>query len=271
MRRLVLAAAMAVTAHGALAADMPDLPVLRGFVNDAPPASRTSWQGFYVGGQGAYGSSEMDFTNATQNITGKMLFDTLIENQMQVSTWPVLGKQTVHGQAFGGFAGWNAQWDDAVIGIEANYLHGAFGGTGSGTMARRQALSDGLTHNVTYTGTASMNIDDMGSIRMRGGWAWGCFLPYAFGGLSLGLADVARTSTVTDFGVDSNGVVTPFQPLSTSSIQNNHWIWGYSLGVGMDVMLVGGLFARGEFEYAKFAAPINTTVSTVRAGLGYKF
>ena len=37
------------------------------------------------------------------------------------------------------------------------------------------------------------------------------------------------------------------------------------------MMLVGGLFMRAEWEYLKFAAPINTAVSTVRAGLGYKF
>ena len=73
MRRLVLAAAMVVAAHGALAADMPDLPILRGFVNDGPPAARTTWQGFYAGGQAAYGSSEMDFTNATRDITAKLL------------------------------------------------------------------------------------------------------------------------------------------------------------------------------------------------------
>jgi len=37
------------------------------------------------------------------------------------------------------------------------------------------------------------------------------------------------------------------------------------------VMLIGGLFARGEFEYAKFVTPVNTAVSKVHAGLGYKF
>ncbi len=43
MRRLVLAAAMFGMVFGAQAADMPDLPVLRGSV--APIASRT-WDGW---------------------------------------------------------------------------------------------------------------------------------------------------------------------------------------------------------------------------------
>ena len=53
--------------------------------------------------------------------------------------------------------------------------------------------------------------------------------------------------------------------------QNSHLLWGYTFGGGADVMLIGGLFARGEFEYTKYAAPINTSVATVRAGVGYKF
>jgi outer membrane immunogenic protein len=275
MRRLVvLAAVMVVTAHGVLAADMPDLPVLRGFVNDGPPASRTTWQGFYVGGQGAYGSSEMDFTNATRDVTAKLLSGTAIEKDGQVSTWPVLSKQTVHGSGFGGFVGYNAQWEDAVIGIEANYLHGALGGTGSGTMSRFFIDSTGYTDAVTYTGTASMQIHDSGSLRMRGGWAWNCLLPYAFGGLALGIADITRTTHVSGSQTNVNAApgftFVPFDLTATSS-QNNHLIFGYSLGAGVDVMLIGGLFARGEFEYAKFVAPINTAVSTVRGGLGYKF
>ena len=36
-------------------------------------------------------------------------------------------------------------------------------------------------------------------------------------------------------------------------------------------MLIGGLFGRLEYEYLKFAAPIDTSVNTIRAGLGYKF
>ncbi len=274
MRTWVLAATIIVTAHGALAADMPDLPVLRGFVNDGPRPTRTIWEGFYVGGQGAYGSSEMNFTNATHDITAKLLDRTTIENEMQVSQWPVLGKATVHGHAIGGFAGWNAQWDDAVISIEASYLHGTFGGTSSGSISRFQTLSDGYTHAVTYTGTGSININDMASLRVRGGWAWNCVLPYAFGGLALGLADIQRTSNVFDHFVNLNaqpGLQDLTVNLNASSIQNSHWIYGYVLGAGTDVMLIGGLFARGEFEFTKFVAPINTTIATFRAGLGYKF
>jgi len=273
MRRWVLAAMMVGTAHSAMAADMPDLPVLRGFVNDAPRA-RTTWEGFYVGGQGAYGSSEMDFTNATRDLTAKLLNRTTIENEMQVSQWPVLGKVTIHGHAIGAFAGWNAQWDDAVIGLEANYLHGTFGGTSTGSMERFQNLSDGYTHDVTNTGRASININDMGTIRVRGGWAWNCLLPYGYAGLAIGLADINRVTTIHDHFVNPNALP-GFQDLtfiaSASAPQTNHIIYGYVFGAGMDVMLIGGLFARGEFEFTKFVGSVNTSVSSGRVGVGYKF
>ena len=53
MRRFLLAAAMCVAAmSGSRAADMPDLPILRGPVGLS--STRVNWQGFYAGGQGGF-------------------------------------------------------------------------------------------------------------------------------------------------------------------------------------------------------------------------
>ena len=46
---------------------------------------------------------------------------------------------------------------------------------------------------------------------------------------------------------------------------------GYSAGLGVDVALMAGLFLRAEWEYARFTGAVDTSVNTVRAGLGYKF
>ena len=54
MRRLLLAAVMLGAAAGAQAADMPDF--LRGAFTEGPPAATVYWQGYYIGGQGSYGS-----------------------------------------------------------------------------------------------------------------------------------------------------------------------------------------------------------------------
>src|SRR5258705_7074355 len=56
MRRVLLAAVMLGAAAGGQAADMPDLPILRGAFTEGPTAAPVNWQGYYIGGQGNYGS-----------------------------------------------------------------------------------------------------------------------------------------------------------------------------------------------------------------------
>jgi opacity protein-like surface antigen len=59
--------------------------------------------------------------------------------------------------------------------------------------------------------------------------------------------------------------------LAASDAQHNHLIYGYTAGLGIDINIVGGLFARAEYEYVRFTTSVDTNINTVRAGLGYKF
>lgn len=279
MRRWGLAAVVATMAQGALAADLPDLsdlPVLRGPITELSSTS-VNWQGFYIGGQGAMGSSDMDFSGATRDIAAALLSGTAIEAAGNVSTWPVLGKVSKTGHGWGGFVGYNAQWDDVVLSLEASYIHGSFGGSQTNSMSRSFVDSLGYTDGVTYTSTATNNITDMGSIRGRAGWAWNNFLPYGFVGVALGRADVTRSATISGVQVNPSAAAgftnIPFS-LSQSAGQSGRLIYGYAGGLGMDVLLVGGLFGRVEWEYLRFlggGGTIDTTINTARVGLGYKF
>jgi outer membrane immunogenic protein len=277
MRRFLLAAVMFGAAAGAQAADLSDLPILRGAFTDGLTTTKVNWQGYYIGGQAGYGSSDENFNGSTRTMIAALLADTLVESAMGVSQWNLaLGKSSARTSGFGGFAGYNAQWEDVVIGLEASYLHGGFGGSSSATEARRSPapLSDNFIHDVTATSKAAISIKDMATFRARAGYAYGCFLPYLFGGLALGNADITRSVTVTDFLTPGPGNVQPggpVTPLSATEAQHNHLIYGYSAGLGVDVNLVGGLFLRAEWEYIRFTAAIDTNINTVRAGLGYKF
>jgi outer membrane immunogenic protein len=265
MRRLLLAAVMFGAVSGAQAADMPDLPILRGAFTDGLNSPKANWQGFYAGVQGGYGSSDENFNGSTSNMTKALLADTLVEAEMQVSQWNLgLGKNSAHSSGYGAFAGYNWQWDDVVLGLEGSYLHGTFGGSATATEARSSAapLSDGRIHDVTATSLASISISDMATFRARAAYSFGCFLPYVFGGFALGNADITRSIFVDDAG---------FQPLSTSEALRNHLIYGYTAGLGIDINLVGGLFMRAEWEYVRFTSQVDTNVNTVRAGLAYKF
>ena len=274
MRRLLVVVAMMLGAASvAHAADMPDLPILRGGFTDGGVAT-VNWQGSYIGGHAAYGTSNMNFKNSTSNIAARLLDGTEMEAVQQISQWPIMGKVSAHGEGFGGFVGYNAQWSDVVVGVELNYTHGKFGGSQTGTMSRFFSLPSGYTTGATYEGTARMNISDMGTLRVRGGYAYGSFLPYLFGGIALGQADIVRTARVS--GTQVNPAAAPgFQnvpfDVSASEGQYSHLIYGYSVGLGTEIMLISNLFMRAEWEYVRFASSVDTSINTVRAGLGYKF
>jgi outer membrane immunogenic protein len=275
MRRLMLAAAMLGTVSAAHAADMPDLPVLRGGFTDGLSKSSVNWEGSYIGAQAGYGSSDENFNGSTSNMMAALLADTLIEQSMGVSQWNLgLGKASQRTTGYGAFVGYNAQWDDVVMGLEVSWLHGTFGGSSSASERRVSptALSDGNFHDVTATSTSSINISDIGTFRGRAAYAWGCFLPYMFGGLALGNADIIRSANVQDrISTTQLGTYTALVPLNSTDAQHNHLIYGYTAGLGVDVNLVGGLFVRAEYEYIRFSSAVDTSINTVRAGLGYKF
>jgi outer membrane immunogenic protein len=107
MRRLLLAAVMFGATAGAQAADMPDF--LRGSLpgSSVPTAN---WQGYYIGGQGGIGTSDMNFTGSTHNVAANLLSGLEMEQQEQVSSWPIMGKVSVHGTGYGFFAGHNSHW-----------------------------------------------------------------------------------------------------------------------------------------------------------------
>lgn len=278
MRRFLIAAAVCVLAQAAHAADMPDLPALRGSFPEGLSAARPVWQGFYIGGQAGYGTSDEKFTGSNSTMTSAVLANTLIESGMGVSQWPLaFSKQSTHGTGYGGFAGYNSQWDDVVIGVEMSYMHGKFGGADNSSMSRYSLLSDNNYHSVTSSASSSIAISDIGTFRARAGYAFGAFLPYMFGGLALGQADIVRSVAVNDYVTAGPGSTTPASFLGSQGTlgqtqgQYSHLIYGYTAGLGVDVNLIGGLFLRGEWEYLRFTSAVDTSINTVRAGIGYKF
>jgi outer membrane immunogenic protein len=272
----VLATAMCWMAVGAQAADMPDLPILRGGFTEGLSRTRVNWQGFYVGGQAAYGSSDENFAGSNKNMLDALLDHNVIQ-EMQVSQWNLgLGKQSARTPAYGAFVGYNWQWDDVVVGFEANYVHASnkFGGAAvaSKGLVSGAALSDGFFHSVLVNSSATIAISDMATLRARAGWTWGCFMPYVFGGVAFGNADISRAVTV--FDSVSLTIAGPFASLATLRADeslHNHLVYGYTGGLGFDINLVGSLFLRGEWEYVRITSKVDTNINTVRAGLGYKF
>jgi outer membrane immunogenic protein len=251
MRRILLAAIMFGAASGAQAADMP---FLRGSFTDGLTSQKAFWQGYYVGGQLSYGSSASKLPG---NINTDM--QSTFGPPDDVSyLWRPLGQAHSLNRGYGAFAGYNSQWEDVVVGVEANYLHGGFRAYSDSTGYR---LNPDLTIQSITHSAAVIKMSDFGSLRLRAGYIMGCFLPYAYVGAGFGSQTIERSVSVAP---------DPVLPAWTADTRTK-LVYGYSAGAGLDVMLVGGLFTRIEYEYQRVTSTIETNINTVRLGVGYKF
>jgi outer membrane immunogenic protein len=275
MRRVVVATLLVGLAQAAHAADLPDFGALRGPVGYQ--SNVVNWQGFYAGGQVGYGAADMNFAGSNQALVTQALGPNNILQGAVSSLAQANGKVNVHQTTVGGFVGYNSQWDDVVVGVEANYMHGNFHGTSSaivppGTFVT--AFSDGLFHTVGLDSSRSVSITDMGTVRARAGYAIDNFLPYVFGGVSLGRANISSSVTITDRAGTTIGN-SPSGPLvvySATDATGGKMLYGFTAGLGTEVMLFSNVFARAEWEYIAFVnAGPTININTVRGGLGYKF
>jgi outer membrane immunogenic protein len=290
MRRFLLAAVMATTAASAQAADMPDF--LRGTL-PASSAPTRNWDGWYAGGDASYSSAADDFSQSVVGLTNSIFSSSVLQApSSQISS---LSKANTQGTGFGGFVGRNWQWDDVVLGVEANYNYlNSLSASSSNTIGPLlYSMADGTPgvtdiYGITEKAAAAAQIKDMITFRGRAGWASGDFLPYIFGGIAVGRMDVARNVstnvtleqdiTTTDaFGNTSTVKGTPQKVPSVSQTvsqeRTNNFVAGWTAGLGVEYMVWGNVFLRGEWEYVKFMSVENTniTLNSARAGIGYKF
>lgn len=194
---------------------------LRGSTYEGPVESY-NWAGVYVGGQVGYGTADFDFGTAL-NVPGK----------------------SVESTSYGGFMGYNAGWDQAVVSIEGNYNH-----------ASLTATSSNATALVPATLTATGKVSDYGTLRFRAGYAAGYFMPYLMAGLAVGNVDLTVEDTI-----------------AATVTRRNATSFGYMLGAGVDIGLLPNLFLRGEYEFVQLSPVNGVTVqsSTLRTAVALKF
>jgi len=261
-----------------------DLDIFRP-VQPVGPANFANWSGVYVGGQFGLVDTSADFSKATAPPIAYALRETTLENDIKPSDWPVLGTADHHATSFGGYIGYNSQWQDLILGIEGNYNHTSISLIAPSSTIARQTPADsaGNVYDVQISATGKLTNFDYGTIRARAGWVFdNFFLPYGFLGLAVGKADVSILANVdgvqnppTDGGPclsTNTPACVPFS-FSANGGKNSEVLYGFAGGVGMDVALTQNVFLRGEYEYVRFV-PINDTliaVSNFRAGLGFKF
>jgi opacity protein-like surface antigen len=293
MRRFLLAAMMLGAVSGAQAADMPDF--LRGSIPPTLSTTIRNWDGWYAGAQVGYSSADMDFSHSVKSLTNFIERNSVL--QAPLADFTVLSKNHVQGSGFGAFVGRNWQWEDIVLGLEANYNYMAILQGSSTNSLTRLIINPagenppaGHTHTyvTTLSGSAGLQVKDVATFRGRAAWATGDALPYLFGGLAVGRVDVARAVTVAfdkfdDFDTTQTvaGVTTTTHNTvflgsglqSAGERRSNSFVAGWVAGLGMEYCLWGNIFMRGEWEYVRFLTVKDISFSTnnLRVGIGYKF
>ena len=129
---------------------------------------------------------------------------------------------------------------------------------------------------------ATVTLNDYGSARTRFAWAYENFLPYGFVGISVAQVSTSRFVNVNYTATDvSPGCIaaptTSCINLGATYAQGDQshgkYVFGFSFGVGVDIMLWQHFFWRNEVEYLQLNAPndIRLNTTSVRTGVGYKF
>jgi outer membrane immunogenic protein len=263
--RIVFAicAALAIwSAESARAADWP----LRGSLE---PVGYVRWDGWQAGLLAGYGNMNADFGNSTSSLVGFILRNSTLEAEGAPSTWTALPSGSTNGFVFGGFVGFNMQWDQLVVGWDLAYKHPSIMQTSVGdSLTRIFDTSDNVEHVVTINAQSSFKLVDYAALRARAGYAVGQFLPYAAVGIAVGRFNYQTSVTVTDAQTQLPNPPGPFLGTfqqSASAGQNNAFVAGVAAGVGLDWAATPSVFLRGEWEFVAFA-PVNQTRANVQVG-----
>ncbi|MGQ3353115.1 MAG: outer membrane protein [Phreatobacter sp.] len=275
----VLTASLAMTVAGR-AADM----ALRGSLpvhEDSGP----NWTGVYGGVHGGIGSMTAD-TQAMARREAERLLNGLyylnptagVAAPTFINVDPVRGTPVM----FGVFAGYQAQFEDAVIGFEVDYNRIARGGGGSRTWTQPFAVlyaQTGFTDAFSQSTTVRASLTDYFTARLRAGWAYGRVMPYMTAGLAIarGNTSVSYQAGYERIDTDAGDAVDwtqAYGDLVNSTRASNGVIgFGFALGTGVEALITNNIFARAEYQYLRIPSlgGVPVTLHAVRAGVGIKY
>jgi outer membrane immunogenic protein len=212
----------------------------------APAPFLSPWSGFYVGANLGGGFA-----------TGRSDFSVAGGTFATISN-------PLTGFTGGGQAGFNMQSGSLVYGLETDFQYADLRGSIGTPCASRFC---GAAVNAQYR----QKVPWFGTVRARAGYAAGGWLFYATGGYAYARLEVDATASA---------------PGATAAVSDNEFRSGWTVGTGIEVLLMPGWTARLEYLYADFGThttnfafnglPViadrsRLSMNLVRAGLNYHF
>ena len=172
----------------------------------------------------------------------------------------MLGTGSAVAAGGGAFLGYNTQWQDLIVGVEATYTHTNLNTTASSTPIAR--FFPDVNTGVGVSAAGNLNLTDYGTARGRAGYVIGNFLPYGFIGMAVGRASYS-VNTAALVQQTSNNTVETFL-FTNSAGQNNALLWGYTVGAGLNLFKPTPFINRYDLQRNELVA------SCRRSGLQLK-
>jgi outer membrane immunogenic protein len=233
----IFAGALIAAATPAFAADLAPAPV----EPVAPIVVPFTWSGFYVGADIGYSWSQVD-----TDLSGAGL--------LALGVSPFNLSPDSDGVVGGVYVGYNAQFNQIVVGIEGDIE--AASNSGDDTFS--------LIPGTPFI-NSKVEKNWQGSIRARLGYAFDNFLPYITGGVAFADYDIKATEDFTGLELTSGSKT----------------MTGWTIGAGVDYAFTANLIGRLEYRYTDygdtdftrfdFTDRASVKDSTVRVGIAYKF
>lgn len=269
-------AIFAVTVGVAIVAAVPALAadIARPIYKAPVVAPAYSWTGWYGGVSGGYGWGDpyivVDPSTVALPPSGQALSTFSADSPFSLRTHPTGG--------FGGLLlGYNAQFQNFIIGWEADFSFSGIRDTATGTF-NNSAVFDTDTGSTNGQVTLETKLKWFGTVRGRWGFVVGSVMPYATGGLAYGKLENTVTSSATQI---LNGANAGGYNLSATFSDTQ---LGYTVGGGLDWLIANNWLFRAEYLYFNFggddyvpALPAVTLLNTdfemhiIRAALVFKF
>lgn len=232
---------------------------LRGTQYGEPMSETHLWDGVYFGGFGG-------LTEARSQTRGSLTpssFPGGTSNAALVAANIAFGplrpaEKTSNRTTFGAFAGLNYQFDEVVLGFEADF-----------TIANLRSSSTDRRSSVaysSYTGTTNVELREVATLRARAGYTIGSFMPFATLGLAVARANVEQELAAVH-------ATNPAMSGTLSKRSSGEFALGLATGFGVDVAVSDNLFLRGEWQYLWLpqVSGAKLQVNNFRAAAGVKF
>lgn len=234
-----------------------------------------SWQGAYFGGFAGAASGQAMPGRSLQDFLARELRLNTFESRNGVSNWISLPAGKGRKNNFGVFAGYNYQYDEVVLGFEADYTRLNLSMTSRDSLTRVIGDLTGLfglegePGNVTMSGRTTVQVKDLMTLRGRAGYTVGSFMPFVTAGLAIANYDVQRSADRRVVVLNTGQIL----DVAYGPQRKSGYAFGFAGGAGLDVAIGDNGFLRGEWQYAHFRDidGVRANLHNFRAATGVKF